>query len=437
MHASHSPLSKQAALSALLLLIAGLAFRSWYLGELIRLDALPGTGEAEMAALSLAQSGVLGNIWTTASGPTAHVGPLYAGFLALGIEWFGWRSDGQIAWQMGSALVASVLAACLAADIVRRITGSTAWALLVLAVLSLAPQGLYDEVRAQFETCFAMLLLSAASWCCVTPQPTHRRWQGACWGVLIGVCLLLTPALIPGVLGLGAFRCVQGRPVIKSAPVLLLSWLVALILVAPWVLRNQTVMGAPIVTRSNFGLELRLGNHDEANGTSAGSHFGDRSSYFSRTHPYANPAEGRRLAAMGEVAYMQTMEAEAKSWIRLHPRRFAQLTLERARLYWLPPASFFGGDGIRSRVKALYVGGAGALALGWLAVMAWRRSSLAIVALCALLLTSTGYMVTHVNTRYRLPSLPLTVAFAAVAACMASRAAIDRLRGGRQPTTTL
>jgi hypothetical protein len=52
--------------------------------------------EMERAAISLAQTGVLGNPYAIPTGPTAHVAPLYAGLLATIFFVFGTGLDGEV-----------------------------------------------------------------------------------------------------------------------------------------------------------------------------------------------------------------------------------------------------------------------------------------------------------------------------------------------------
>jgi hypothetical protein len=52
--------------------------------------------EMERAAISLAETGVLGNPYAIPTGPTAHVAPLYAGLLAIIFSLFGTGVDGEI-----------------------------------------------------------------------------------------------------------------------------------------------------------------------------------------------------------------------------------------------------------------------------------------------------------------------------------------------------
>jgi len=86
-------------------------------------------------------------------------------------------------------------------------------------------------------------------------------------------------------------------PLVKHAAAVLLLFTIGL---APWTIRNYCVFGKFIVLRSNFGLELWLGNNPNVV---------DGMSQFS--HPNDNPEEAEKYKRMGEIAYMAEKEARS------------------------------------------------------------------------------------------------------------------------------
>src|SRR5262249_19553511 len=115
--------------------------------------------------------------------------------------------------------------------------------------------------------------------------------------------------------------------------------------VAPWVWRNHAVLGAVVPLRSNFGLELHLGNHPGASGRTGG-HAGEGLSEPALVqHPYDNPVEVARLCRLGEVEYRRGHQREAADWIRAHPGEFAALTAARLHYDWSPTPDLWAGDG--------------------------------------------------------------------------------------------
>jgi hypothetical protein len=158
-------------------------------------------------------------------------------------------------------------------------------------------------------------------------------WKGSfLLGLGIGIAFHVQPALLPVILGCMAFELWWSRNKRKWAylSVLALGILIACI---PWGWRNYTTFNALVFIRSNFGLELRLGNHEGAvpaldmivalEGRPR--------------HPKANFAEAKKLREIGEIAYMREATIEALEWIRGYPGDFVWLTLGRFGHVWAGP----------------------------------------------------------------------------------------------------
>jgi len=121
------------------------------------------------------------------------------------------------------------------------------------------------------------------------------------------------------------------------------------LMVGPWTIRNQLVMGHPILLRDNLGMELAIGNYPEAvRGDDRNKVFFDR---LTAIQPYIHPiAQRAMIAAGGEVAYAQKLGRETKAWIAANPddflllcrRHLGQMTLPGTWMFmtshgvWLP-----------------------------------------------------------------------------------------------------
>src|SRR5208283_2726817 len=112
----------------------------------------------------------------------------------------------------------------------------------------------------------------------------------------------------------------------------------------PWTIRNYRVFGALIPLRSNFGLELWLGNNPS----------GDEVNSF-LLHPFVNISEARRYTQLGERAYMADKQREAGAFILSHPGATSRFVLRRAAQYWFAVTDRPGGTWSSSPlyVKAL------------------------------------------------------------------------------------
>ena len=97
----------------------------------------------------------------------------------------------------------------------------------------------------------------------------------------------------------------ESAPWVKHVAAALLVFAIGLV---PWTIRNYRVFGKFIVLRSNFGLELWLGNNPDVTDTC-------------RTwlHPNDNPEEAEKYKRMGEIAYMAEKQHEAFAFMRTHP----------------------------------------------------------------------------------------------------------------------
>ena len=130
--------------------------------------------------------------------------------------------------------------------------------------------------------------------------------------------------------------------------------LVALLL-APWVIRNARELGSPIVTRSNFGLELRLSNNGLAGPL-------ERENYehgvYHVYHPLQSVKQAERVKALGEPEFNRQSTQEAFTWMREHPAQFLKLTAERMFFFLVPTNSGTSGkSGVAGASRAAGLSG--------------------------------------------------------------------------------
>jgi hypothetical protein len=166
-----------------------------------------------------------------------------------------------------------------------------------------------------------------------------RRWErgqatdrgSLALGLAIGLSFLVTPSLLSVAIGLLAFELAWRRAPRRGrrAALVVLGMVLAC---APWTVRNHRALGGLFFVRSNFGLELRMGNHE---GAGANLDLSDRGGTL--RHPRTNTEEARKVQQLGELEYMRAAGREATDWIRSHPAEFARLTGLRAAQFWLGP----------------------------------------------------------------------------------------------------
>lgn len=300
------------------------------------------SGEATRVAVSLA----LGNGFADALpglGPTAHVLPLTP-LLA-----------GGILWLTGPAgpLAAPAL---------------TLWALAQMIAAYATLYRLFREIGvARTPLRVAILILCVVPVFAPEEATAFRYWDGAlgtalgaysltlllrCWrgrpltmrgamlvAAIASLCFLVSP---PVGVASGACWAVFALRRLSFRQCLTLGTLTALAIAAwmiPWTLRNVRVMGEPVPVRSNFGLELAIGNHPAA--LSDGDPEGIFRARLRAIHPFHGVAANARAGAMGEIAYARMLGRDTEHWIARHPAGFARLCLRHyAQLFFPAPWLF-------------------------------------------------------------------------------------------------
>lgn len=387
-----------------------------------------GLGEIGLAALGLLYGAGLADPYLLMTGPTAHVSPVMAGLIAgifgaAGIGTEGSRVLLGLAgalWYAAGALVAVRLLA--EHDVAPRLR----W--IAAAVFVLLPFRLFDAVVMywQYDQPPAALIL-ATGWLAVVrvrKGSLAPRQGGVMLGLLAAAGALISPTTLPPIL-LGMAWLSWQRLRGALGPGWWAGAALGIVLVAAgllgWGLRNERELGAFIVTRSNFGLELAQGNAPPEAvlppGMSAEA-LGSRAQVeasIDRLAPLRNLAMARELARVGEVAFMRGMLHQALDWIRADIPGFLLRCLNRLRIWLLPP------------LEPDYVPVVGPVP-PWLVNLALGVLTLpALLALTVLgrpvvepvlfvLLPMAPYMITHVNPRYTYLVFFTTVALVLLAA---------------------
>jgi len=342
--------------------------------------------ELTTVASNLAASGEYRDPFGIATGATAHVAPVYTFIVAAVIK---------VLKEPGRVIVALIFlnaflfgcAAALLPVLSQYVYGGIAPGVAGGFLLALA-----GWLIPQWEMALSSVLFLIAALAIL-------RRGAVSAGLWAGACLLTNPASLLALAALVFLRNREGR-IASGAfegwrfvfPVAAL----ALIVCAPWVLRNWVVLGAPYFVRDNLGLELYVSNQDHASAEQVTNW------PLWHRHPNQNREEAELVAALGEGRYNAMRLSDAREWIRGHPGQFLKLSAERAWYYWFPsrregwPAYFYW------IISVLGIGGA------------WRsRKNRLVVALAlAAVAYSTTFLVVSNHLRYRFPSLWIWALFA-------------------------
>ena len=351
--------------------------------------------EVSAVAMALYERGEFADPYCLPTGPTAHMPPFQPALMAAIYHLLGpTLAAGYVLWLLGIAFY-GVMYAMLPWLGERLGLGARA-GLVGGLVGALVPRwpGYAEGLAA-----VAIGLMAAVF---------RRRWgsgratSGGSFllGLAIGLSFHVTPSLLPVALGLVAFELVWLRQPQRWrwAALTLLGMTLACV---PWTWRNYQSLGGLFFIRSNFGLELRMGNHEGAGATLELSARGG-----TERHPRTNEEEAKKVQQLGELEYMRQAGREASAWMRSHPTAFLRLTSLRFAQFWLGP--------IDDRPVAV-----GTTLLTLLAVLgawrAWPRLSVPQRAaiLIPLLTFPLVYYVVGYEARYRQPADGLLLLLAA------------------------
>lgn len=374
----------------------------------VRLEALrhplppaPLGTENERVAAALAAGQGWADAFARGTGPTAHTAPLYPLALCCIYKLCGdYETETGIFVQRGFSIALAVLALLLLPVVAGKLGLSRTAGWLAAFAGAWFPENVRVELTGRHENVAAVVALLGLIWCLADLR--QRGWAGGmAWvrtGVVLGLIALLAPnfLLIP-VLFFAAerirSRAERGRIFRCGVVVAAISF----VLVMPWMVRNYRVLGGFVPLRSNFGLELAVGNRPGADGHTY-------TAGIETMHPYLSADERTQLIEQGELAYMRGKQQQASRWIHDHPRQFLELTLRRARLFWVGT----GENWLKIDIAGLQLSLELYIALAFTFVVELLRllrkdPPVARLLICVVLGAGLPYLMTHVERRYRLP----------------------------------
>lgn len=329
-----SPFSGAAARSRLT--TAALLFAGAELAIVFRLGTTHfGSGiETINVARSMAEHGQFANPYSSiATGPTAHVAPLYPAFLSLLLRIFGYS-----ALFSQAAVCCSMAVHGLHAAILPRVSelffGDRRPGICAAVLTIVLPLYFFFP---QFEVIYLATALMLFVLAIYKLAAKGGGWRGFAAGLALGSMALLNPASVSVCalwLAYAGWRYLNQRRV-RFAVCLALGTVAAL---APWTWRNYQQFHTLFFVRDNLGLELYVSNNDLARST---YHQNSLSGLYSIRHPDVSAAEAREVARLGEIEYNRRRMAAARQWMMDHPRKFLALSAARARMFWFPAAEGF------------------------------------------------------------------------------------------------
>lgn len=248
--------------------------------------------------------------------PTAGWPPGYPVFLGMAFQFFGEGLAQAYILNAVLAMLTVAVAYCIGLILFDRRT-----ALVGAAALALWPGQIYFTSLALSEPLFTLLFsLAILLMLTVTRVSTGRGALILLFGIVTGLAtltrgqalLLLPLAFITW--GLAGYRW---RPAIAWV---MLATLVVGVMLAPWVARNQRKLGSPVLVATNFGVNIWIGNHDNATGR------------MSIPEPEApQPARADLTQPEFEVKADSLALSTGLSYMRGHPARELRLAVTKVR----------------------------------------------------------------------------------------------------------
>ncbi len=412
---------RTAATSLLLILVVGFGARlafAWDQARKIPADALasaPFEQETGSIARSIATGNGFCNPFGRATGPTAWLTPVYPLLVAAAFKVFGIFTVRAFFFLVFLNILFSTAACIPIFYVAKRVAGigvasGAAW------LWALFPNAVMIPFEWIWDTSLAALLAATLLWAALEVAESQKLRDWCAYGLLWGFTLMTNPSLgslLPFLLGWAAYR--SGRRVDLRTKNW--SWItrpalgfgLAILCCIPWTVRNYVEFHRFVPLRSNFPLELYIGNNEN----------------YDDKHPrypgfITKERETFRYFRMGETAFMDEEMRKATKFIETHPRVDVILFGKRFVAFWAgipnPVDQFLATDSWLARGLILSATFSGIGALLGIAVLVRRCSEYAFPLAVYPLIFPFLYYVTHTSLRYRHPIDPVVLLLTAIAA---------------------
>jgi 4-amino-4-deoxy-L-arabinose transferase-like glycosyltransferase len=279
--------------------------------------------EMGRVARSIALGQGFSNPYGGNTGPTAWEPPLYPYLMSGVFKVFGIYTYAS-AWVL--LTVNSIFAALTTIPIFliahrtfgERVARWSAWA------WALNPYVWYWSVHWIWDTTFTPLVLSLVFLLALELRE-RPGWTGwVIFGTLWGIGALANPTMLTFLPFCGLWvwrqRVKNGIPSIAG---IVVSSVVFLLVLSPWLVRNYEVFGRFVFLRDDFGLQFRLGNWKGADGM-----------LMAYLQPNLNKLELEKFQRLGELAYAADCKRLASDWVRANPGRFVVISMKRFFYFW-------------------------------------------------------------------------------------------------------
>jgi Dolichyl-phosphate-mannose-protein mannosyltransferase len=381
------------------------------------LATAPFAQETGNIAYSLTMGKGFSNPFRRDTGPTAWLTPVYPLLVAATFKLFGIFTTPSFFFLVFLNIIFSTAVCVPIFHVGKRVAGLAVGATAGW-LWALFPSAIMVPFEWIWDTSLSALLAATLLWATLTLADSHRVRDWCGYGLLWGFTLMTNPSLgslLPFLLGWAAYRARKRVAAIPSTGSF--GWLqksslalaVAILCCVPWTIRNHAVFHRLVPLRSNFPLELYIGNNEN---------YDDNRPRF--PGPITKERETLRYFRMGEIPFMDEEKRKAMTFIVSHPRVEIILVADRFASFWtgLPNAlqNFMATDSWLIRALMLCAVLSGLAALAGIAVLVRRRSDYTFPLAAYPVVFPFLYYITHTSLRYRHPIDPVVLLLTAIAA---------------------
>jgi hypothetical protein len=288
-------------------------------------DNLPFGFETGKVAQAIAEGrGFSSPLRMVQTGPTAWLSPVYPYILAGIFKLFG-------VFTYKSYLVSRAMDISLAAFTCwpiyaigtkafgRRIGIASTW------LWAFLPSAVYHPSIWVWDTALAGLWMALLVLATLHIRRSKRMVSWVGYGALWACGAMINASLLSVLPFLALWAIWPLRPQLgRAAKLSLAASAVFVVGISPWTIRNYVTFHKLIPFRSNFALELWLGNNPDVPDT-----------WAPFLHPDSDPKEASKYARMTEIPYMEEKQREALRFMREHPGDVARFTFRRFEANWL------------------------------------------------------------------------------------------------------
>jgi 4-amino-4-deoxy-L-arabinose transferase-like glycosyltransferase len=395
-------------------------------GKVPIINNMPFGYETGRIARSIAEGKGFSSPLSIETGPTIWLTPIFPYLLAGVFKVFGVYTYKSMLMITALNDAFSALT-CIPVFFIAKRVGGLGLAAGAAWLWAIFPNAILMPFEWIWDTSLAALMAALILWATLSIRDSKRVRDWIGYGLLCGVGLMVNASIVALAPFLLFWLAMELRKkgwhwIQLPAITLILMGIVCV----PWTVRNYIVFHRVIIFRSNFGLELWLGNNEQVPDTWAGF-----------LHPNDYPPEREKFARLGEIEYMRQKQSEAIQFMESHPR-------DTMRFFWRRFVDNWMGswDPIQDVWHTLPVEGRITLAanlflsvfgLMGLLFMYREKNPYAFPIAMFPLIYPIVYYITHSSLRYRHPIDPAMVVVATYAVAYPMMVMARRKREAQAP----